>query len=147
MGAVDYLINSHTALKALLEADTELGGYASTPFSVTDELVRVGKHYPEISIELLNQEEGEWNTGNPEEILQFQIRTYTKYTSESSANTQNLQMAGRVVEILRTKSNWNFTTGAYRIDATVNYNHETAISNKGKISRSSEILADVYLRE
>jgi len=147
MGAVDYLPNSHTALKTLLENDTELGGYASTPYSITDELVRVQKHYPEISVELLSQDGGEFCTGNPEELLKFQIRTYTKYTNETNANTRNLQIAGRVVEILRNPTNWSFTSGSYRIDVTVNYNHETSIGNKGKISRASEILADVYLRE
>jgi len=147
MGAVDYLTNSHTALKTLLENDTELGGYASTPYSITDELVRVQKHYPEISIELITQNEGDFCTGNPEEVLQFQIRTYTNYTSEAEANTENLQIAGRVVEILRNPTNWSFTSGSYRIDATVNYNYETSITNKGKISRASEILADMYLRE
>ena len=41
MGAVDYLTQSGTDLKTLLESDTELAGYASTPYTETDELVRI----------------------------------------------------------------------------------------------------------
>lgn len=147
MGAVDYLVNSGNALKTLLESDSELVGYAATPYSLTDELVRIKKKYNTISIELHSINEGEWNSCRPEMVLEFRIRSYTKYTSESSSRTHNLQMAGRILEILQNTNNWNFTTGAYRIDTEVDFEFETAISNKGKISRASEITANVYLQE
>ena len=147
MGAVDYLINSGNDLKTLLESDAELVGYAATPYSLTDELVRIKKKYNNISIELHNVTEGEWNSCKPDMVLEFRIRTYTKYTSESSSRTHNLQMAGRIIEILQTETNWNFTTGAYRIEVEADFEFETAISNKGKISRASELTVYVYLQE
>lgn len=147
MGAVDYLSAATTALKSLFENDSELGGYAATPYNLCDELVRVKKDYPGLSIELHTLKEGDWNVCNPEKILEYHIRTYTAYGTESDSTTANFNIAGRVVEILETESNWNFTTGSYRIDTEVNFEYETAISNQGKISRCSEVIADVYLRE
>jgi hypothetical protein len=147
MGAVDYLTTSGTDLKTLLETDTELAGYAATPYTETDELVRIQKKYPEISIELHTIKSGEFCTGNPEKILEYRIRTYTEYADETTSRTQNNNIAGRIIEILDNTNNWDFTTGSYRIDTDVNFEYETAISNKSKISRSSEITANVYLQE
>ena len=134
-------------LKTLLESDSELSGYAATPYSETDELVRIQKKYPEISLELHTIQNGEFTTGNPEKIIEYRIRTYTEYADESTSKTQNNSIAGRTIEILDNPANWTFTTGSYRIDTDVNFEYETAISNKGKISRSSEIIAGIYLRE
>jgi len=147
MGAVDYLTQSGTDLKTLLETDTELSGYAATPYTETDELVRIRKKYPEISIELHTIGSGEFTTGSPEKILEYRIRTYTEYLDETSSKTQNNNIAGRIIEILDNTSNWDFTNGCYRIDTDVNFEYETAISNKDKISRSSEITAKIYLQE
>jgi hypothetical protein len=147
MGAVDYLTQSGTDLKTLLENDSELSGYAATPYSETDELVRIQKKYPEISLELHTIKNGEFTTGNPEKIIEYRIRSYTEYTDESTSKTQNNNIAGRIIEILDNPANWTFTNGSYRIDTDVNFEYETAISNKGKISRSSEIIAGIYLRE
>lgn len=148
MGAVDYLINVGDDLKTLLESDSELVGYAATPYSLTDELVRVKKKYNTVSIELHNISEGDTIIcGKSEMVLEFRIRTYTKYTSEANSRTYNLQMAGRIIEILKAQSNMDFSTGVYRVDIDVDFEYETAISNKGKISRASEITAYVYLQE
>jgi hypothetical protein len=146
MGATDYLANSQSGIKTLLENDTELGGYAATPYSYCDELMRVKKNYPGISIEVHTVNDGEWNVCSPDKIVDIYIRIYTAYTTETSSNTANLNMAGRVIEILETESNWSTITGCYRIDLEVDLEYETAISNQGKISRASEILASVYLR-
>ena len=113
MGAVDYLTQSGTDLKTLLETDNELAGYAATPYSETDELVRIQKKYPEISMELHTISNGEFCTGNPEKILEYKIRTYTEYTDETTSRTQNNNIAGRIIEILDNTSNWDFTNGSY----------------------------------
>ena len=91
MGAVDYLTQSGTDLKTLLESDSELSGYASTPYSETDELVRIQKKYPEISLELHTIKNGEFTTGNPEKIIEYRIRSYTEYTDESTSKISDIK--------------------------------------------------------
>ncbi len=141
------LVTPTAQLKTLLESDTTLVTYAATPYSLCDELMRVKKDYPGISVELHTVKDGEWNVCSPDKILEYHIRTYTSYKSETNSNTANLQLGGRVATILDTESNWSSITGCYRIDTEANFEYETAISNQGKISRTSEIIADVYLRQ
>ena len=60
------LVTPTAQLKTLLESDTTLVTYAATPYSLCDELMRVKKDYPGISVELHTVKDGEWNVCSPD---------------------------------------------------------------------------------
>ena len=145
MPTKDYLQNTWTGLVNLYTSDSTLRGYAATPYYYDDTIIIPEKKFPAISVELKTERDGEWESGKMNKIVTFHTKTYTNPNTESATRTQHINLTGRVMELLESRTNQSYATGVYRLDNTVEYNYENIKLGPKKMVRVGRVSTDVYV--